>query len=397
MPDFVTVTRGPGVRSSLTCGLEAAKGLSAAWQIPLLAVHHMQAHALTPRLDHALSSDNTATPSSGLKPEFPFLSLLVSGGHTLLLNSRGLLVHETLAESADIAIGEALDKVGRLVLPSAIQSSLSDIAYAKHLSTYAFPTEASQRNWYEPPASRADECSSQSNEYGWEITTPLTNSRALRFSFSGIASQIERLFNLRSIEPSFTDGERLAFARAALTTAFNHLASRIVIALDQLQGQYRKQLGSYVINADALSHESPVSVDAPRPLPKTLVVSGGVAANPFLRHVLRRFLDVRGFSDIELIFPSIELCTDNAAMIGWIGMEMWEAGWRSDLSVNAIRRWSMHPTNGNTDGTRGEMAEELRAKAEAKAWDRTDDSDSGSGEGILGVKGWYSARGSRDS
>lgn len=331
------------MRSNLYTGLNTAKGLAVAWQIPLLAVHHMQAHALTPRLIHALNPRST---SSSIQPTFPFLSLLISGGHTMLIHSKSLNEHRTLATTQDIAIGEALDKIGRLVLPDTIQAAIKDIAYAKHLSTYAFPTPTCYNN-YHPPPTRGAECIRTPNEYGWQIPTPLAATRQLRFSFSGIASEVHRLVNLRNStthpELQLTSAERLTFARAALTVSFNHLASRTVLALEQLRRE--QQL-------------API---------KTLVVSGGVAANTYLRHVLRRFLDVRGFGGIELCFPPVELCTDNAAMIAWTGMEMWEEGWRSELSCRAIRRWSMDSRDtGDCGGEEGE----------------------GRG-GILGVEGWY--------
>lgn len=340
LPDFVTVTRGPGMRSNLSCGLNTAKGLAVAWQIPLLAVHHMQAHALTPRLVHAL---NPQPSPSNLQPKFPFLSLLISGGHTLLIHSQSPTEHKTLATTADIAIGEALDKIGRLILPSSIQADIKDISYAKHLSTYAFPTKTSYSN-YHPPVTRGAETLGTANAFGWQIPTPFADTRQLRFSFSGIASAVHRLFTplATNDNPDFTESERLTFARSALTVSFNHLASRTVIALEKLR-----------------SEQQPID---------TLVVSGGVAANLYLRHVLRRFLDVRGFQAVELVFPPVELCTDNAAMIGWCGMEMWEEGWRSELNCRAIRRWGM-------DSVDGVGLEEKEGKG-----------------GILGVEGWYNVK-----
>ena len=74
---------------------------------------------------------------------------------------------------------------------------------------------------------------------------------------------------------------------------------------------------------------------------KTLVVAGGVASNQYLKHVLRTMLDVRGFDDVELVFPPLQFCTDNAAMIAWTGMEMWEEGFRSSLEVVGQRKWSI--------------------------------------------------------
>lgn len=335
LPDFVTVTRGPGMRSNLSCGLDTAKGLAVAWQVPLLAVHHMQAHALTPRLVHALGPHCSL---SNLRPKFPFLSLLVSGGHSMLIHSKSLTEHKTLATTRNIAVGEALDKIGRLVLPGTVFAGIKDMAYAKHLSTYAYPSPTDYAT-YRAPATRGEEHISSPNAFGWQISTPFADTRQLSFSFSSIASEVQRIFGTRtSTNPELTEEERLTFARSALTVSFNHLASRTVIALEKLERE-----------------QEPIN---------TLVVSGGVAANPFLRHVLRQFLDIRGFAAIELRFPPADLCTDNAAMIAWCGMEMFDAGWRSELSCRAIRRWSMDPDEGGGG-------------------------DDGQPGGVLGVDGWY--------
>jgi N6-L-threonylcarbamoyladenine synthase len=113
--------------------------------------------------------------------------------------------------------------------------------------------------------------------------------------------------------------ERVAFARDSMRVLFEHLASRTVIALQKLS----RRDGS--IRGDI----------------KTLVVSGGVAANQFLMALLRSFLDVRGFPQVEIVAPPTYLCTDNAAMIGWAGIEMFEEGWRSDLRCRALRKWSL--------------------------------------------------------
>src|ERR1700744_6379557 len=109
-PDFVSVTRGPGMRSNLNTGIFTAKGLAVAWGVPLVGVHPMAAHALTPRLISAVSQGK-------IKPEVPLWSLLVSGGHTLLVRSKSLASHRILAETADIAVGDSLDKIARSVLP----------------------------------------------------------------------------------------------------------------------------------------------------------------------------------------------------------------------------------------------------------------------------------------
>lgn len=121
-PDFISVTRGPGMRASLVTGIDTAKGLATAWQIPLVGVNHMQAHALTSRL-LTTSPDRRRT----VQIAFPFLTLLVSGGHTMLVHSKSLCDHEILANTTDMAIGDMLDKCGRDVLPESIRRGAEDV------------------------------------------------------------------------------------------------------------------------------------------------------------------------------------------------------------------------------------------------------------------------------
>ena len=317
IPDFISVTRGPGMRSNLNCGLDTAKGLATAWQVPLLGVHHMQAHALTPRLVYALEHNGL----DDTRPGFPFLTLLVSGGHTMLLNSSGLVDHQILATTRDVAIGDALDKCGRIILPENVRSQAKDTAFARYLSDYAFPDVQIFQQW-PIPARRHEEIDKPHNEYGWRIKAPLSDTKDLAFSFTSIASEIEKLFSRRQEQEgtSLTEKERTTFAQTALGIAFEHLASRTLIALEKLRDAHQE--------------------------PSTLVVSGGVAANSFLRYFLRNMLDVRGFEKLELLFPPVWLCTDNAVMIAWCGMEMFEAGYQNELDIGSLRKWSMDSTAG---------------------------------------------------
>ncbi|RMD42440.1 hypothetical protein DV735_g2636, partial [Chaetothyriales sp. CBS 134920] len=326
-PDFISVTRGPGMHSNLSCGLDTAKGLAAAFDVPLIGVNHMQAHALTPRLMYALEHEQQGDGDEAVKPAFPFLTLLVSGGHTMLLQSDSLTSHSILANTMDIAIGDCLDKCGRAILPDSIKATTSDTAYGKHLSRYAF-AEPSTFSSYPIPVKRSDEIDKAVNEYGWRIQPALGETRKMAFSYAGFVSHVQRI--VASKRTAIDEAERLALARAALGTAFEHLCSRLVIAIDQI-----RSAGTHLT---------------------TLVVSGGVAANDFLRYFLRAMLDARGFPDVQLVFPPIsatfsthdgrgpvvlEPCTDNAAMIAWAGMEMYTAGWYSDLGIHALPKWSL--------------------------------------------------------
>ncbi|BCS28774.1 N(6)-L-threonylcarbamoyladenine synthase family protein [Aspergillus puulaauensis] len=330
-PDFISVTRGPGMRANLFVGLDTAKGLSVAWQIPFVGVHHMQAHLLTPRLVSALS---LSSPNQTMTPEFPFLSILASGGHTLLVNSSSLTDHSILATTTDVAIGEALDKAARDILPPTLLESSKTTMYGKLLEQYAFPNGPADYADYTAPRTRGDEIavSKKESPYGWSITTPYAQTRQLALSFAVVAPAISQILTRKRIAGQpVSDDERVAMAREAMRVSFEHLASRTIIALESLC-QWKPKPNH---------RPTPESVPV-----KTLVVSGGVAANKFLMTVLRSFLDVRGFGHVAIVAPPAALCTDNAAMIGWAGIEMFEAGWRSDYSVRALRKWSLEKEGG---------------------------------------------------
>ena len=311
-PDFVTVTRGPGMRANLNTGLDTAKGLAVAWQVPLLGVNHMQAHALTPRLVSSLEADDD---SRGPEPDFPFVSLLVSGGHTMLVHSRGLYDHQILAKTSDIAIGNVIDKCARDILPASALGTNGAVTYGHLLEDFAFPG-GSQDYGYIAPATRGEEIKVKDTGYGWSFTPPLSQTRVgakdnlMEFSYSGIGSTVKQIMMSK---PEMSDIERRILAQETMRVAFEHLASRLLIAL---QRQEMK------------------TVD-------TVVVSGGVASNQYLKHVLRANLDRRGFENMRLTFPPPNLCTDNAAMIAWTGTEMWENGWRSDLEISSLKEWAI--------------------------------------------------------
>jgi N6-L-threonylcarbamoyladenine synthase len=318
-PDFITVTRGPGMRASLNTGLDTAKGLAVAWQIPFLGVNHMQAHALTPRLVSALDATESGKSVVTEKdPAFPFLSLLVSGGHTMLVHSRSLCDHEILADTTDMAVGDMIDKTAREVLPQEYLQSAADVMYGKLLEAFAFPDEHSVHN-YVPPSSFTRPRTSLLPEYDWTINPPYCSpgsegsiKYADAFTFSGIGSAVKKIM---SRFPEMGDTGRRMLARETMALSFEHLASRVLFAL--------QRLGTQSI--------------------KALVVSGGVASNQFLKTILRENLNAKGFQDIELVFPPPKFCTDNAAMIAWTGIEMYEAGWRTSLDAMAIKKWAIDP------------------------------------------------------
>jgi len=314
-PDFISATRGPGMRSNLSVGLDTGKALSVAWQIPMVGVHHMQAHLLTPRLVSCLGEGDGARVVS---PPFPFLSILVSGGHSILVHSKSLTDHKIMASSEDIAIGETLDKAAREILPPSLLQGAKTTMYGKTLEKFVFPNGKADFADYRPPMNRGEEVVKRQNQWGWRLTTPFANTRALQLSFSSVSSMVNKI--VKDKNGSLSEEERVDLGRETMRVSFEHLASRTIIALETLR---LRSTGEDEI--------------------RTLVVSGGVAANKFLMAVLRSFLDVRGFEHIQIVAPPIYLCTDNAAMIGWAGIEMFEAGWQSDLSCRALRKWTLDP------------------------------------------------------
>ncbi|KAF4215259.1 hypothetical protein CNMCM8980_010337 [Aspergillus fumigatiaffinis] len=323
-PDFVSATRGPGMRANLFTGLDTAKGLSVAWQIPFVGVHHMQAHLLTPRLVSAMiraQHDNDTTTNAPITPEFPFLSILVSGGHSMLVESTSITDHTIMASTADIAIGESLDKAAREILPPSVLNEAKTTMYGKLLERFAFPNGSANWSSYCAPKSRGEELIKQPSPWGWTLTSPFANTRQLQFSFSFLPSMITKLMGAKKTAgENVSDEERVVLAREAMRVCFEHLGSRTIIALEELQQKVRNKGVPEV---------------------KTLVISGGVAANRFLMAVLRSFLDVRGFGHVEIVAPPPYLCTDNAAMIGWAGIEMFEAGFSTDLGSRALRKWAL--------------------------------------------------------
>ncbi|KAL2802865.1 glycoprotease family-domain-containing protein [Aspergillus granulosus] len=381
-PDFISATRGPGMRSNLFTGLDTAKGLSVAWQIPFIGVHHMQAHLLTPRLVYttALPSSPPSSPHSNPfkdeHPSFPFISILASGGHTLLVSSTSITEHKTLAKATDAAIGEALDKAAREILPPSLLAESKTSMYGKLLEQFAFPNGPADYEEYTAPANRHEEIARSKvvTESGWSLTVPYAQTRELAFSFAFLPTAVKDILAGKGEwwgeEGEIGEDERRVLAREAMRVCFEHLASRTVIALEEMCTPPAPN-SKVPPTANRATRNKMKPKPDPAQLPiRTLVVSGGVAANGFLMMVLRSFLDARGFRNVEIVAPPPKLCTDNAAMIGWAGIEMYEAGWRSDLSVRALRKWS------------------LDTEREGKK-EKDEEGDGG----VLGVGGWVNVHG----
>lgn len=275
---FVCVTKGPGMLGSLSTGLSFAKGLCLAWNIPLLGVHHMLGHLLIPRI-------KSSTPS------FPFLSLLVSGGHTMLVKSTTLDTHEILCDTIDIAAGDALDKCGRRL-------GFRGTMIAREM--YKF-------------IQRSPACIDHKTKLP-KLPTPLNqgpNRQLTRFSFAPFYTMVDR--GLDTLPQPLTEAQRRSISLQVQDSVFEHIVTKIQTTLTKLRG------------LDNAEHD--------------MVVSGGVGSNKILRDKLENCLPETRFH-----YPDAELCTDNAVMIGWAGIELYEEFGDQifdDLSIEPVRKWPL--------------------------------------------------------
>jgi tRNA N6-adenosine threonylcarbamoyltransferase len=263
--DGVAVAAGPGLIGGVIVGLMTAKAIALVHNTPLIAVNHLEAHALTPRLTDDL--------------EFPYLLLLVSGGHTQLLQVAGVGKYERLGTTIDDALGEAFDKTAKLLgLGFPGGPAVEQAARAGDPARFTFPR-------------------------------PMIGRDELHFSFSGLKTAVR--YAAQEIEPL---GEQDI---ADLCASFQDAVADILI--DRL-GRMLDRHGT-----------TP-------PLP--LVVAGGVAANQYLRVTIEKLATDRG---TRLVIPPPALCTDNGAMIAWAGAERLALGMTDPLNTGPRARWPLDP------------------------------------------------------
>ncbi|CCG80649.1 Glycoprotease pgp1 [Taphrina deformans PYCC 5710] len=292
--DLVSVTKGPGMKASLQVGISAAEKLATDLAIPVLGVHHMQAHALTPRL-----------LKDGPSPEFPYMSLLVSGGHTLLLKSQSVTDHEIIASTLDIAIGDCIDKIAKdLKVP------WHGLMPGAALEVWCKDEELSTKDVYVPKTVSAE------LKKKFNIKVPLhakvnvdgIRSDRMEFSFSGLGSSISRILKVMDL----TEDEQRGLGAEAMKSAFDHVMEKVVAGLRLT-----------------------------KPQPNALVISGGVARNAYLRQIMQAGLKRAGFGGIELICPPLDLCSDNATMIAWTAFEMHQLQHKSQTPIMPRPKWPL--------------------------------------------------------
>lgn len=318
-PDLVCCTRGPGMVGSLSASLQLAKGLSIGWNVPLIGVHHM--------LGHVLIANLPKTEQPGLEaPKYPFLSLLCSGGHTMLVFLKSLTEHEIIINTVDIAAGDSLDKCAREI-------GLVGNMLGKELEHYvnAIPEDLKKRFM-------KINTNSRDNEFNFQMTLPLRGPKhpkipeIIEFSFASFLSTIQgykaKYFNGQE----FDDMTKMFIAFKLQELLFDHIINRINVALAKHGNckEFKDARGKLIGIND-------------------FICSGGVASNQRLREKLYNDLDLvhlterRALPAVNFHFPDLELCTDNAIMIGVAGIEILETlKLKSDLSILPLRKWPMN-------------------------------------------------------
>ncbi len=260
--DAIAVTAGPGLIGGVLVGLMTAKAIAMALDKPFLAINHLEGHALTPRLSHDVP--------------FPYLLLLVSGGHCQFVEVKGLGDYHILGSTIDDAAGEAFDKVAQLM------------------------------NLDYPGGPSLEKAARNGNPQRFNLPRPLKGRQGCDLSFSGLKTAARMAFQgLDFPTPQDINDVAACFQLAVVETLMN----RAEHALQMLS--------------------APVD---------HFVVAGGVAANQALRSQLSNLCQQR---HLTFVAPPISLCTDNAAMIAWAGLERFSMGYKSDLDIGPRPRWPL--------------------------------------------------------
>ncbi|MCW2294467.1 N6-L-threonylcarbamoyladenine synthase [Pseudomonas sp. BIGb0408] len=267
--DAIAYTAGPGLVGALLVGASCAQALAFAWDIPAIGVHHMEGHLLAPMLE--------PTP-----PAFPFVALLVSGGHTQLVRVDGIGEYQLLGESLDDAAGEAFDKTAKLMgLRYPGGPEIARLAERGTPGRFVFPR-------------------------------PMTDRPGLDFSFSGL-----KTFTLNTWQQCGANGDDSEQTRCDVALAFQQAV------VETLTIKCRRALKQTGLNS--------------------LVIAGGVSANQALRVSLEDMLAaLKG----KVFYARPAFCTDNGAMIAYAGCQRLLAGQHQDLAISVQARWPMEDLPG---------------------------------------------------
>jgi len=262
--DAVASTAGPGLIVCLSVGLSFGKALSASLNIPFIAVNHLEGHALSPKLDSKL--------------DYPYLLLLISGGHTQFLDVKKLGKYKRLGTTIDDALGEAFDKTAKLLgidFPGGPQIEI----FAK----------------------KGDQ-----NKY--KLPKPIFNKGGCNLSFAGLKTAI-----LKISKQIKTEQEKFDLAESFQKNINDILHKKTQIAFKEFEKENKLK-------------------------EKIFVIAGGVAAN---KHIRNMFINLCKEKEYQYIFPSIKLCGDNAAMIAMVGLEKFKTKKFDNLDFPAKPRWQL--------------------------------------------------------
>jgi N6-L-threonylcarbamoyladenine synthase len=262
--DGIAYTAGPGLAGALLVGGSIARALGLAWDVPVLGVHHMEGHLLAPLMSEP-------------KPRFPFVALLVSGGHTQLVAVEGIGSYKVLGDTLDDAAGEAFDKVAKmLTLPYPGGPQVAKLAERGTPGRFEFPR-------------------------------PMTNRPGLDFSFSGLKTFVLNTVNEHGGQGGLDDQTRADIARAFQEAVVSTLTIKCRRALEHT---------GY----------------------KGLLIAGGVSANTRLRESLAKMVMAERAT---LYCPELRFCSDNGAMIAFAGCQRLVAGQHDDLGIQVRPRWNL--------------------------------------------------------
>ncbi len=268
--DAVAVTSGPGLIGGLIVGVVYAKAIAYSIAKPLIGINHLEGHALTVKLTNEIA--------------YPYLLLLVSGGHTQLVEVNDVGSYKILGGTIDDAIGEAFDKVAKML----------DLGF---------------------PGGPAVERYAKEGINNINLPLPLRNQDNCNFSLSGLKTAVR---NYIVKKEGLTEQDKRDLCCSFQNTVLEIIKNRLLNAFKQFTAD-KKELAA-----------------------KNLVIAGGVASNNFLRENLIIFAKEFGF---DVVLPPARLCVDNAAMIAWVGVEKYKRGEFSDMSLSPRSRWPLSEIN----------------------------------------------------